>query len=387
MARSYVITALGLPGAGKTVYLTMLTQMIYQGYRLAPDFMWSLEPPSSELYWDSRYRQLADPNGPWPDSTRTGTENSWTIVFKVAKGLDEFRVLEVTCNDYSGELVRPSQDIVGDDFYDQIITGSDALLVFIDGAALLSFATGSSTPRQFFDAALDRLLRPMELTSGPIHIVITKWDIFPAGFTLGQARYALENLPEWRWRQFLDARRRKLRNVPGGGSVVRLIPMSSVGGFAAVKNGDYSAFRGQYQAPAPLNVEVPIVAAIRDIGHVQVWRQYGEQRRSGSRQPAPLAFPEVQIQTSSSGTSFSYPLIALARDIIRLLVPPVRLICRSFARLARRLRFFLARWWGPSPARVRDEATALAFAVSLLERKARAFDRQNSGSILVGPGR
>jgi hypothetical protein len=227
----------------------------------------------------------------------------------------------------------------------------------------------------------------MELTSGPIHIVITKWDIFPVGYTLGQARHALESLQEWRWRQFLDARRRRLRNVPAGGSVVRLIPMSSVGSFAAVKNGNYGNSRGQHQAPAPLNVEIPLVAAIRDIGHVQMWRQYSEQRRSGPRQPSPLSFSDVQVQTTSAGSSFSYPLIAMVRDIIRLLLPPVRLLYWSFARLARRLRFFLIRWWGPSPARVRDEATALAFAVSMLERKARTFDRQNSGSILVGPRR
>jgi len=163
--------------------------------------------------------------------------------------------------------------------------------------------------------------------------------------------------------------------------------MSSVGSFAAVKNSNYSYSGGQRQAPAPLNVEIPLVAAIRDIGHVQMWRQHGEQRRSGPRQPSPPAFSDVQVQTTSSGSSFSYPLIAIARDIIRLFVPPVRLLYRSVIKLARRLRFFLIRWWGPSPARVRDEATALVFAVSILERKARTFDRQNSGSILVGPGR
>jgi hypothetical protein len=385
MARQHRVTALGLVGAGKTVYLTVLTQAIFKGEALARDIGWSLEPASSELRWNRLYGQLKSLKTPWPRSTRTDELNPLTIALTATRGHAEYRALEISYTDFSGEHAQPGEGI-DTTFYDQVITNSDALLIFIDGEQLLALLAGQQTAREFYRQAVEKLMRPMELTSGPVHVVITKWDRMAGrDDALAEARDALRNLNHRRWQAFLATREHRVRNGPLKSGIVRLIPVSSVGReFARAKNANFGS--GPDTVPRPFNVEMPLVAALRDLAYVDLQKRYPGRGR-----------PEREVPAGSIGGDADYSPWPLALNLHLHLLYLARLVAYFVLRAALRLRLYsrrltstvriiLARQREPSARRVRDEASALEFITAVLERRTAYAQRQGRSCILVGDG-
>jgi hypothetical protein len=383
MAARHRVTALGLVGAGKTVYLTMLTETIFSGEVLDPGIGWSLEPASDELDWHQRYLHLADTGQRWPNSTPTDEQAYLTIVLSVTRRHRKHRALEISYNDSSGENVQP-QPGIDTAFYNKVITDSDALLVFIDGDQLLSLLTGGQTADEFYQNAVDKLMRPMELTSGPVHVVITKWDrLASRDGGLAEARDALRNLGVPRWRQFLDTREQRAQHGLVKSGIVRLIPVSSVGEeFARAKNA--AELTGPAVLPRPFNIDIPLVAALRDLAYVDVQDRYtGQGRDELATRPGSYG-GDTDFTTRPAILTFHLQLIEIVRLAVRFVVVLALAARRRARHITAYARILGARRRAPSSRRVRDEDSAIEFIMATLERRTALAEWEGLSCILAG---
>lgn len=250
---TFDVHALGPSGAGKTVFMASL----YHRLRIRrPGMAFYLRSDhASSQYLNAVHNTLADVDAQWPDSSQGTHEWEFTTCIQSATG--DFEPARFRYLDYpGGVLTNPDatrdasvQDLVGR------LRSANALLVLLDGQAMLSLLTGDPYGRRYLSFDLTSSLELAQQSRCPVHFVVTKWDLLAGRFELAQLREAL-----MRDDNFGDLTAAKAEDTP---AAMRLLPVSSVGyGFAAPDPS--GAMRKTGGPLRPAHVEVPFLAVLPD---------------------------------------------------------------------------------------------------------------------------
>jgi hypothetical protein len=265
--RAFTTFVLGASGSGKTALLASIYDRLSTPIPELGFYLHAERQQATGLI--HRYRELMDPEAPWPAGTAAVTEYDFACRCTWSnQDLFHFRYL-----DFPGGLIT---DYAEDDdetlALAEEVRAAQSILVLLDGEKILYFMKGQEPPILnpiTFDL---RFLLPLisNAASGvPVHFVITKWDILAAHFSLGQVRDALEAFP-----QFQNViRARQASSCP-----TRLIPVSALGdGVARLDDKGRMVKRGASVKAQPYQVELSIACALADGFRVAHRRAQAEQ--------------------------------------------------------------------------------------------------------------
>lgn len=268
---TFHIVALGPPASGKTVYLAALHHVLFQR-RLARGITVKTDPAAAASL-ERVYRQAADPTGDWPEATRAVMREftftisvDWTERRRARRTRHHsFPVFDISYIDYAGEWI-PDADLTDPELYEAFhrrLQEAHSLLGIIDGVKLLQYLENDPAGHAFLEQQIRPIVEIMEGTGKPVHFVITKWDLF-ARYTLAEVGNRLLEQQEGGFRALVESRTAQGRRGREPVGTVRLIPVSSVGGLAALRS-DWSVSKHADRAAEPTNVEIPLVAAVADV--------------------------------------------------------------------------------------------------------------------------
>ncbi|MEU6549117.1 hypothetical protein ABZ915_02365 [Streptomyces sp. NPDC046915] len=386
----YTVVTLGPSGAGKTVYLAVLWQVLrLQHHRLGCYL--TLDDVELEQRLNRAYREVAGP-GEWPLSTDGSEFPEWTFSVRVRSQHGQFTAMRVRYLDYAGDrLTDPQEGSPAQRRLDATMRDADALLGLLDGRKVLRMMQGDAG---FLDEDMSRVFGLMQGCNGPIHFVITKWDLLAGHYSLKRVRERLMEHPDF---HTLATSRQSWQTagmpVPPGR--VRLIPVSSVGNSFAFLGADGAMHKKANARPDPLNVDVAFAAVLPDLlaNAVSVLKAEAEAERRIARGEQDNMVPQFVRTVASALAAPAQSLLATrgvqlpvqtlaafmaatagaAAGLIRL--PPSEL------RKARRLQKTFRR---RSVNAVRDEASAAQFVTHRLVEVLTEFERspENDGSNL-----
>jgi hypothetical protein len=270
---SFNIVALGPPASGKTVYIATLHQVI-GGAALARGISFTTSQPERSRL-QRIYDQVANPHKTWPSTTSVGDPMRETLfrcmVEWTGTGLSRkrlrryaFPVFDISYVDYAGEWIPEAerQDPQLIDAFYRKVQDAHVILGVIDGLRLLQYLSGDDCARDFLHDEIRPIVEIMRGHPVPSHFVITKWDLLN-GYTPGEIEDRLLASPGTGFRELVEARTAESRQGNAAGRV-RMIPVSSVGDFAAL-GPDWEIKKVIDRKPTHMNVEVPLVAAVVDI--------------------------------------------------------------------------------------------------------------------------
>jgi hypothetical protein len=292
---TYTVVTLGPSAAGKTVYLAALWQTLKVHH---PELLChlSLGDVRMENRLEEVFRQIADPGPDWPPSTTPGDVPEWVFSCKVASPHGQFTAMKVRYIDYAGESLTEAGDgAASQDFMDDL-READALLGLLDGQRILEMMRGESD----FLEQMSRTFSLMQNSTGPIHFLVTKWDLLAGHYSLEQIRERLMRHPHvsslvasrstWKTRRMA---------VPPGR--IRLIPVSSVGLEFAFLDSEGQMRKRANKRPEPYNVDLAFGAVLPDL----LARAYAvaAQERRRAREEAGVGNRGVFRRTFSAGVA------------------------------------------------------------------------------------
>jgi hypothetical protein len=375
------IVALGPSGAGKTVFLATLHDVL--GRVPMGEGISAKAPPDQAALLRRVYREVMDPDADWPRSTNPGLDMreftfefavSWTQSRLMGPPLvRSYPALTVSYVDYAGEWI-PDADQTAPALltpFRERVEEAHALLGIIDGLKLLQYLTGDPLGATFLADQLRPTVGFMEGTDKPIHFIITKWDLLDSRYTLDEVRTRLLESNESGFRALVESRtaRSRWNRTPVG--TIRLIPVSSVGRLAALGE-DWSVVKTSRGRATPINVDVPLAAAVADVCELAAEQL---RRREQARQAGKEIGADPRGTTADQGYGRPSPDISLGLTGVRISLTGG---CRLDVR-AKRARHQRAR-----PARGRHRSVdAPAGAAGPVTRPGR---RQKRRSRVVLPG-
>ncbi|MFC5031456.1 hypothetical protein ACQFX6_03155 [Streptomyces sp. DSM 41987] len=386
----YTIVTLGPSGAGKTVYLAALWHMLKLEH---PRLKCYLKPESRQQGYKlgQIYNEVAGP-GEWPLPTDGNVFPEWTFSCKVKSQHGTYTALKVRYIDYAGDrLTDPQSGSTEQDRLEETLRNADALLGLLDGRKVLKLMRGNG---EFLDRDMTQVFSLMQDCDGPIHFVITKWDLLAGHYSLRQIRERLMEHPDF---AVLATSRSDwhIRGMPVPPGRMRLIPVSSVGREFAVLGADGGMHKRANARPRPLNVDVAFAAVLPDL----VARAYdaakADQERARreargqwrgwfadfTRVVASTVAAPVSTVLATRGIQVPVHLIAAFLSSGTGAVANAVNIPPSELRKARRLqRSFRKR----SVNAVTDDAAAAQFVLHRLVEELQAFERspENDGTVL-----
>jgi hypothetical protein len=256
------VVVLGARGSGKTVYLAALFERL-RIQRPDVGFRADCPRPQHDLL-HRRYRQISDPTAEWPEATATDTIQQFQFDCRTANSTP---ALTMRYLDYSGELLEPAWspvDAASETLLqlEKDIGQASALLVLLDGDMIGRWMRGDDAGIEYVDDILPGLLDYAHRGTGPVHFVITKWDLLCPSDTddnnrLAEVRDHLMQLTNFR----------DLIAASQNQQVVRLIPVSAVG--PEFLHVDRSGVQRKRTDPRkriePVRVEVPLAAVLPDV--------------------------------------------------------------------------------------------------------------------------
>lgn len=250
--KNYKIMTLGASGAGKTVFLaSMFKELSIQGKH---GFYLEVEAKQNEKLLDYIYSKIVTGDD-WPQGTRFGEVSEWTFTCRVqTPNLNNYSACQFTYFDYAGGRLT---DVEEDEELEELVKQTDVILGLLDGQKLYSLMKDNNQTNtdNFLKKDLPSLLKWMHSCRVPIHFVITKWDLIEQEFSLEQVREHLLTIPEFE---------KFIRNRKDRGSLIRLIPVSSVGSNFATPQADGS-MKKTGETPCPFLLEVPIACVVPDL--------------------------------------------------------------------------------------------------------------------------
>ena len=269
------ILALGPPGSGKTIYLAMLHFVISTG-KLPEGVSFTIDDNTNRSWLHQVYNDMRDKNRlELSEGTQVGDIREIGLRCKVEwpsrrgslgrqiRG-ESHTALVVNYTDYAGERFTRASDfkIEGmEDAFQQKLQQAHVLLGIIDGEKLRRYLEDPAAHPLFFLDNVWPIVETIRSRPVPGHFVITKWDLLD-GYTIEEIQtLLLESTSETGYESLLQARSAE-RCAAGQAGRIRLIPVSSVGGF--VQLGP-KGMRKVGQAPLPKNVEIPLIASLVDI--------------------------------------------------------------------------------------------------------------------------
>jgi hypothetical protein len=274
---TYTVVTLGPSGAGKTIYLAALWQSLKVHHPVLKCHL-SLEDPVRQHRLDEVFRKIAEPGPEWPPSTTAGDVPEWVFSCKVGSPRGQFTAMRVRYIDYAGEYLTDVLEPGASDGFDENVRRADALLGLLDGHKVLELMRGESN---FLDE-MPRVLALMQNCTGPIHFVITKWDLLVGHYSLERIRERLLQHPGFA--SLVDSRRewrtRRMAVPPGR---IRLIPVSSVGLEFAFLDSSGEMRKRANARPEPFNVELAFGAVLPDL-LARAYEVAAEERRAARRE-------------------------------------------------------------------------------------------------------
>lgn len=251
--RKVSIHALGPSGSGKTVFMAALYNRLLIR---RPNLTFYLKTdPQASLQLNTLYNRIASPTEAWPEASQA--VNEWHFRACIPTPTGDFEPLEFVYLDYPGGALtnpRAMDDPAIRSLVDRL-RSANALLVLLDGQAMLSLLRGERTGRRYMEFDVISSLEIAQQSRCPVHFAITKWDLLEGQYSLGDVRFKLmedEN--------FANLINSKGQDMPG---TIRLIPVSAVGfGFAQLlPTGEMKKIGDR---PRPHQVELPLVAVLPD---------------------------------------------------------------------------------------------------------------------------
>ncbi len=252
---NHSIIVLGPSGSGKTVYLASMFKKLSTQSPDIPFFIETSAGQRKQLI--DKYNQVANPSATWPAGTTFAEVSEWKFICSVRSPTGEhFQALQFTYLDYAGGRLtdaQPEDESEEEDQFEKRVTEANVVLGLLDGQRLLELMKNpsSNASKTFVLRDLPATITLMQKCQGPIHFVITKWDLLEDSYPLGKIRDSLFQIEEFKniIRQRTDP--------------VWLIPVSSVGkGFAEPQRD--GSMRKTGADIKPLYVEMPFCCVLPD---------------------------------------------------------------------------------------------------------------------------
>ncbi|MEU3256008.1 hypothetical protein [Streptomyces sp. NPDC006997] len=324
---TYTVVTLGPSGAGKTVYLAALWQVLRLQHERLCCYL-TLDDPVAERRLHTTYQQVAGP-GEWPLPTDGREFPEWVFSVKVSNQYGQFTAMRVRYIDYAGDrLTDPQEGSAEQQRLDDTLRRAHASLGLLDGRKVLEMMRGNA---DFLDQDMARVFGLLQDCSGPIHFVITKWDLLEGHYSLKQVRELLLKHPDFR-ALAMGRQNWSAAGMPVPPGRIRLIPISSVGRNFAVLGADGAMHKRANARPHPLNVDVGFAAVLPDLlaSAVSAMREQERQQRRQRREAARAerdaqgvgllrtATDAIATQTAAllSSTGFQVPVHALAAFLV-----------------------------------------------------------------------
>jgi hypothetical protein len=408
---TFHIVTIGPPESGKTVYLAAMNHAL--GNRAALDRHMSaiVEDPVPRSALRRLYQRICDPDErDWPPSTLSfdpmreyvfRVSVTWTRrLFGQRTRLYNYTVFNVSYVDYAGEWVSDS-DEHGTEFVAALAARAEeahALVGVLDGLRLLQYMEGNPAAESFLTTQVRPVVDFMEGRSAPVHFVITKWDLFTGRYTLADVRERLLGVPASGFARLIGVRTAESGGRRPAIGTVRLIPVSSVGGLAVLKD-DWTIEKAAAGEPEPVNVIIPFVAAVNDIA-----AHAAEQLRAAHPDPAgnerlgdgvqragvslrerlaTADVPDVRVGVTGIAINLRTIVTFMAtggKEAVKVLGTPAVRTYRSMHRQAQRVRARDIRG-------VTSPEGALYYIARELRRHLDAFEKREPASLLSSPDR
>lgn len=243
---------LGPSGSGKTVYLASL----FKRLSVQGQFGFHLGVDGNKRKILNNYYTTIALSDDWLEGTKYNEVSDWEFTCRVrTKDLSDYAACKFTYLDYSGSRLTDVIEGEEDSSLEERFENSDTLLGLIDGFKLMAFMRNERMGRSWVLKDLSSMIDVMQKSNKPIHFVISKWDIVEDNFSLKEICDRL--LEDEAFYNIV-----KQRN--DAGSIVRLIPVSSVGkGFAKLEPDGSMKKTGAL--PKPFQVEVPLACVLPDM--------------------------------------------------------------------------------------------------------------------------
>jgi hypothetical protein len=402
---TFHVVALGPSGAGKTVFLAALHDVL--GKQPMGEGISAKAAPGQAALLRRVYREVVDPDADWPKSTNPGLDmREFTFDFAVSwtqsrlmgpPRVRTYPALTISYVDYAGEWIQDADQtapVLLEPFRDRI-QDAHALLGIIDGLKLLQYMSGDPSGNAFMADQFRPIVEFMTGTDKPIHFIITKWDLLEGRYTLDDVRTRLLESNEAGFRALVEsrmARRRWNRNPVG---TIRLIPVSSVGRLAALGE-DWSVIKSNRARATQINVDVPLAAAVADVCDLaaEQLRRWEQARRAGedtAGDPVAGAEPRVQGVTVGQGAGGANPDISLGLAGLRIYNLPqvvawafvrgeqaINGLGRPAAAVGRSMRRQVRRVRSRGLIGVRSREAALFYLAYALRRRLQVFEETDA---------
>ncbi|MGW3949429.1 hypothetical protein ACWEKM_00315 [Streptomyces sp. NPDC004752] len=385
-AATYTVVTLGPSGAGKTVYLAAL----WQALRLEHpkfNFHLRLDDRLQEDKLTKVFQEVASPTDRWPLPTDGLTIPEWVFSCRVNSPHGRFDPIRVRYIDYAGErLTHPQEGSAEQERLEETLRNADALLGLLDGRKVLDLMRGDT---RFLDEDMPHVFSLMQNCQGPIHFVITKWDLLAGHYSLRQIKERLLEHPDFR--SLADSRRRwDAGRMPVPPGRVRLIPVSSVGLDFAFLDSEGTMRKKANARPRPFNVEVVFATVLPDLvvrAHQVAVRNRRQERAAGHGAVGQFTAALLQGATTQISTLLSLPAIHIPASLFSAFLTfgwrravGVELPKGELRRARRLQRSILKR----SINAVKDDVSAAHFILHQLVGVLQEFEEssENDGSLL-----
>lgn len=369
----YLVAVIGAPESGKTVYLATLSHLLGEA-RLAPGLAAVVRPAMVAARLESTYQRIADPAADFPPPTPLKDITQWDVECGVFARGRTFPLMTISYFDAAGEWVRkPLLDSAESELFHGLIDRIDAVLAFVDGDQLVRHLDGEVVEATFVKENVKPILQVINRCSGPVHIVITKWDLLQGRYSLEDVRASLLGGGHNGMSTMVAGRRSDSGRWLHSLGRVRLIPVTSLGSFAFIDAQGYVQKRHGME-PAPMNVLVPFAAVLPDLCTRAAEAEAAERvaaavRRRESRQDSQNSGWEL------SAVGFRIPLNGIAMALTSGLAATssgmVRLVLKGRVPIGVALAMLVE----PKLKRVKSRDAAFRYMMKCLIRYLRDFER------------
>lgn len=258
---NFNVVVLGPSGSGKSTFLGSMHEVI--GSQRLSDNIFVRADPATKNRLAGIYRTMSDTSQGWPVSNHCDDMIELSFTGFLDSDPEPLKLYEARYLDYDGRCltdqqtdVRIRKNLAGK------IKAADAVLCILDGEYIVDLLHKKPRGRRFFEHDMEAVWGHVSACKGPLHFVVTKWDLVEQYGSLDEVRDALTQVSG-----FASAVHRALgvETGLGGRRIVRLIPISAVGTGFAEPGSDGTMTKVPQSTTAPLNVSFPFIALLPDV--------------------------------------------------------------------------------------------------------------------------
>lgn len=269
MAKMSVVM-LGPDGCGKTLYLAVLLK---QQFVANSQNRWQLQPihAGQMVFLNRVYTILTNRDEDFPQHNRRDELIDYEFQVHVSGTHEPFTPLSLSYLDFAGEILYTAQEgePVIEEFSRRVKT-ADVVMGLFDGQDVLELmehgAASSGLWHLKYGALLGWLASNMNQMRGPVHFVVTKWDLLDAaGYAFADVKARLLGFAHFR----AFAHRETIPTyLPGLHQTVErvyptsfLIPVSTLGAGFAYLDGNTMVKAGRTEV-SPIDLTIPLALAV-----------------------------------------------------------------------------------------------------------------------------